>query len=79
MTAKWWESVQCCGSCAHWDIESARTKSGAVRADRYVWCDVLPADVLPHSVRERPWICTTPTSRDQGNGCVCYVRREPSR
>lgn len=72
-----WKATKCCGTCTLWDIESARTKSGAVRSDAHVQCKWVSTELYPSSVwprNQRP--VARFISRGGGDECPCYIKRE---
>lgn len=71
-----WKKTQCCGTCRHWNIDSAKNVAGAVRSDVYVECRV-PV-VLPASMRGGELVLRA-MHRNLGGDCRLYEPREEVR
>jgi hypothetical protein len=74
-----WKDEQCCGTCGWWDIEEARTASGAVPSRRPALCRWSWEKVeLPKSVSVKGIYSLPRPSfmrRDNGKGCPCWRKR----
>ncbi len=73
-----WKKGKCCGTCALWDIDNAKTKSGAVQGHvpaRCLWRSVEPR---PEALRPRMITQQIPgfIMRDDGAYCTCYIKRD---
>lgn len=73
-----WKSTKCCGTCALWSIESAKTKSGSVRSNRSARCGWRSIEATPTALRDHMKSSRIPgyITRDDGDGCPCYIKRE---
>jgi hypothetical protein len=62
----------CCGTCKHWDRESAKDGAGRVRADRVAKCK-WPIPVMPTSLSFSTKTLTAGyMSKVDGVGCRCW-------
>lgn len=66
-----WRKTRCCGTCVHWDIDSARNKAGAVTSQKGVECCavVVYPDSVPGYARSKvgQWM-----SRNSGMTCPMW-------
>lgn len=68
-----WRKTQCCGTCVHWDIDSARNKIEAVCSDKAIRCFAVA--LYPDSVPEYARRIDLPhsrTFRDLGTQCPTW-------
>lgn len=74
---KGWRATTCCGTCAHFPIEEAKTASGAVITDRRARCQWQSREPWPISVSG--WGASRPTPNFvgvlDGADCECHKPR----
>lgn len=71
------KTVKECESCALWDIDKARSKSGRVRSGSIAKCRWESTEIRPASVATYSSLTTGGwTNPHDGTDCLCWIERK---